>query len=397
MPKIFISYSSKDIELARAVFDSLTTKDFDCFFAATSIKPSENYAEAIIRALDSVDIVLLLYTKNSNVSPEVHKEIERASAKRIPIIPVRFENVPYHAVFEYHISAAQWIDAVRAKHDWVIEQIVNSVIPSLSLVKSTSSRVLIKRIGLGLLAIFVVFTAYLFIPSSKKMSFDSTGSDVKNESYKAHPAAISFPSATVAHDAKKIAILYFDNTAKSAELDVLRKGFADMLITDMNGKGGLSIIEREKLNEVLKEIKLQGSQSFDPASAVRIGKLLGVEYLVTGSFFEAFDQFRIDAKVIRVETGEVVTSIGATGTKNKFMQMENHLANDLIGNLGQVGTSLAPLHSAGITYAGLKDYSEVLDMIDQGKMDVASQKLRALIKANPSFEPAARLAKKINI
>lgn len=410
MTTIFISYSSKDSELARLVFDSLTNNGISCWLAEKSIKPGENYAMAIISALDTAEIVMLLYTGNSNISPEIHKEIERASSKRIPIVPVRFENVPYHPALEYHLGVAQWIDAVGAKRDKVIGQLATSVsnvrgggdtakvAPSRSnssVIQTTSPKFGLKSIGLGLLAVSIVFAAYMLIPSGNKVGAVSSESSAKNESLQIHPAALNVNLATASRDAKKVAILYFDNTGKSAELDVLRKGFADMLISDMNGKGGLSIVEREKLNEVLKEIQLQGSQSFDPASAARIGKLLGAEYIVTGGFFEMMGKFRIDAKAIRVETGEVVASVGATGSKNEFMEMEKHLATDLISNMGQAGTPPAQLNNTRITYAVLKDYSEVLDMIDQGEKDVAVQRLRTILKANPEFEPAKKLFKKI--
>ena len=46
---------------------------------------------------------------------------------------------------------------------------------------------------------------------------------------------------------------YFDNNSKDPELDVLRKGFADWLITDLSGVEGIQLVERDKLEQLVKE------------------------------------------------------------------------------------------------------------------------------------------------
>ncbi len=62
--------------------------------------------------------------------------------------------------------------------------------------------------------------------------------------------------------------------------DVLR----DLFVTEMTskGKGKLRMIERERLEEVRGELKFQQSGEVDTATAQKVGKLLGVKYMVTG-------------------------------------------------------------------------------------------------------------------
>jgi TolB-like protein len=92
-------------------------------------------------------------------------------------------------------------------------------------------------------------------------------------------------SATPNADAKRIAILYFDNGSDNAELSRLRKGLADMLISDLSKIKMLNVIERARLEEILKEQKLNNSKEFDASTATKVGKLLGVQYILTGAFF----------------------------------------------------------------------------------------------------------------
>jgi curli biogenesis system outer membrane secretion channel CsgG len=51
-----------------------------------------------------------------------------------------------------------------------------------------------------------------------------------------------------------------------------------------------SVIERDKLNLVLKEQGLAGSGAVDPTTAAKVGKILGVKYIVMGGI----DKFNID-------------------------------------------------------------------------------------------------------
>ena len=60
-----------------------------------------------------------------------------------------------------------------------------------------------------------------------------------------------------------LAVSYFDNHAKDVKYEALRKGLAEMLISDLSTSKDLKVVERERLNDVLNEISLQQSKFFD--------------------------------------------------------------------------------------------------------------------------------------
>jgi len=69
-----------------------------------------------------------------------------------------------------------------------------------------------------------------------------------------------------------IAVSYFDNTSNIPEFDPLKKGLADMLITDLSKAPGIVIVEREKLEqELLGEIELSKSPYIDRSTAQKLG------------------------------------------------------------------------------------------------------------------------------
>ena len=111
----------------------------------------------------------------------------------------------------------------------------------------------------------------------------------------------------------RVAVHYFDNRTHEAEWDVLCKGVADMLITDLAQVPGLTLVEREKLDAVVGELKLQHTQWFDPKSAQQVGRLLGANVVVTGQFLEVKPTLAIEARAVEVGSGKVLATTRVSG------------------------------------------------------------------------------------
>src|SRR6185369_13647702 len=60
----------------------------------------------------------------------------------------------------------------------------------------------------------------------------------------------------------------------------------DVFVTELVKSGKFRVVEREQLEALMEEKHLTLSGDVDPKTAVKIGKLLGVNYLLTGSVTE---------------------------------------------------------------------------------------------------------------
>jgi len=205
-------------------------------------------------------------------------------------------------------------------------------------------------------------------------------------------------------------VLYFDYTGKDPNLEPLRKGLARMLISDLSANTAFQIVERERLEEVLAELKLSQSKAVDPKTATRIGKLLSVHYLVLGGYFELAGQLRIDARLVEVETGKVIRSTGYQRKPEDFLELEQKIALDLASALAA---------AAGVAPQGAKErpsrpapvepavphrtvpplpkrlraevvirYGRALDAKDRGDRRQARAELRKVIEMQPDFSLA---------
>jgi TolB-like protein len=208
------------------------------------------------------------------------------------------------------------------------------------------------------------------------------------------------PAVASAADPPTVAVLYFDYTGKNQELEVLRKGLAQMLISDLSGSTAIRVVERERLEDLLAELKLQASAKIDQQSAAKMGKLLGARYLVLGGYFDLAGALRVDARIVDVETGRVFKSFGTNGKPGDFLPVEQKMASDLGEWFTANVPASAPAPSAPAKKpppkppAALKTktavkYAEALEMRDSGKKEQAKAALNNVLKEQPDFALAS--------
>src|SRR5438034_8237907 len=81
-----------------------------CWVAPRDVVPGADWGESIINAIESSRIMILIFSRNANVSPQIKREVERAVNKGVYIIPFQVDDIPPARSLEYFISTAQWMD-----------------------------------------------------------------------------------------------------------------------------------------------------------------------------------------------------------------------------------------------------------------------------------------------
>jgi len=188
-----------------------------------------------------------------------------------------------------------------------------------------------------------------------------------------------------------ITVLYFDNDTGDSEYDHLGKGLADMMITDLAAVPSIRIVEREKLEALLAELKLQRTRYFDAKTAQKIGRGIGAEYAVTGAFIAVAPDIRIDVRLVRIATGEIVTARTVVGRKEKFFELLQKLGAALIEGLGPAlagdTSKLAAAEEENRVddLDAAVDYGRGLDSRDQGDLRAASEHMQKAVARAPRF------------
>jgi hypothetical protein len=108
---VFICHSSKDKAVADAVCATLEQQRVRCWIAPRDIGPGAEWGEAIVSAIESSRVMVLIFSASANESPQIRREVERAVHNNVAIVPMRIENVLPQKSLEYFIDAVQWLDA----------------------------------------------------------------------------------------------------------------------------------------------------------------------------------------------------------------------------------------------------------------------------------------------
>src|ERR1041385_385498 len=111
--EVFISYSSANAAEAQAVCEALESQGIACWMAPRNIIPGADWSEAIIAALNTCRLLVLVLSEASNQSPQVKREIERVVHRNLPILTFRLEPVQLTPALEYFISSSHWLNAIE--------------------------------------------------------------------------------------------------------------------------------------------------------------------------------------------------------------------------------------------------------------------------------------------
>jgi TIR domain-containing protein/uncharacterized protein DUF4189 len=124
---VFISHSAKDKPVADAVCATLEIGGVRCWIAPRDIVPGTQWGEAIIDAISSSQVMVLVFSSNANESQQIIREVERAVSKGIPVIPFRVEDVDPNKSLEYFISAPHWLDALTPPLEKHLAQLLSTI------------------------------------------------------------------------------------------------------------------------------------------------------------------------------------------------------------------------------------------------------------------------------
>ncbi len=133
-----------------------------------------------------------------------------------------------------------------------------------------------------------------------------------------------------------IAIMDFQNTSGNHDLDYLQKAIPEMLITNLAKSGKLNIVERGRLQDAIREMELGMSGIVDQSKAAELGRAVGANAIIVGSYLEISKMIRINARLIDVKTSKVLKAESVQGRTGKEIfdlmdKLAQSIENQLLG------------------------------------------------------------------
>jgi TolB-like protein len=405
-------------ELSNILLDKNIFKSFEEIFNESNIQLSPSVRDSLRVILDDIRRIRNSIAHNkaiSSVQIEALNEYYNAIARLIKEAKTNTVNPDAYLDME-KANMASFISTLK-EDKRVITGDLNTLKEGLVDIKDDTRTVRrrSKLIAGGVIGLLIATGLILYILQRQSGATSDLGKDIKDvkqiitgdnelknmSSTEDLSATKDLNERTKDVNAKRLAILYFDNSGGDPSLDKLKKGLADMLITDLSNVRMLDIVERDKLESILTEQKLNNSKAFDPATASKIGKLLGVQIILAGGYFDMLGSIRIDARFIDVETGKILKSDGVDGQTEAFFKIQKQLSWKIIRNMD---VKLTPDEqkemvnrekATSLSVGDIQKYSTAIDLYDNGKKGEAKKMLEALLKKYPDFESGKALLKKL--
>lgn len=139
IPYVFISYSTKNSNVANLICNALETASIKCWMAPRDVLPGLDYDTAIMEAISKCSVLLLIFSEDSSNSKEVRKEVEYAAKKHKSIFPclIDFTN-PDDTSFSYHLGSQHRFNASNGFIETYLPQLVDQMKKLITFIQPNS-------------------------------------------------------------------------------------------------------------------------------------------------------------------------------------------------------------------------------------------------------------------
>jgi TolB-like protein len=393
---VFISYASQDVAIADNIRAALEAAGILCWIAPRDVRAGQSYAAAIVEAINSCRMLLLVLSQAAIDSPHVLREVERASSKRRPVLPVRIDDARLPPDLEYFLSANQWLDACGRP----IEQMLAAVVASVrdhdggktggdadgvnasarsasGLASAGAPGKSASRWGMRALTAAVVIAAGYFAVDRLILS-------------KRHATAESTP--TVAADSpapgtlpdKSVAVLPLVSLSSDNKDTYLGDGISGEILSALSKLAGLKVIGRASSFQFRDR----------DVDAVKVGRALNVRSLLTGTVQRAGDKLRISVELIDTTSGVQLWSQHFDRSFGDLFALEDDISNAVSTTLAvKLGMAAGqPLVHAATANPQAQDLylraKELSYRSDESSLNQAVKLFDQAIAADPNYAAA---------
>ena len=136
-----------------------------------------------------------------------------------------------------------------------------------------------------------------------------------------------------------VAVLEFEDhgIGQTVATQGLGRTLSDRISEQLSGRSDLRLIDRESLQKTLQELSLSNLDIADREGQLRLGKLLGAQYLIMGGYTALAGGLRIDGRIVEVEKGIAEgSSLEGQAAERAILEknFSRQLADLLIGKVG---------------------------------------------------------------
>ena len=134
------------------------------------------------------------------------------------------------------------------------------------------------------------------------------------------------PIAEATGTRPSVAVMHFENNTGDKEMDWLRTGLTDMLVTDLSQSHRCRSIEHRSAGaDPARPRQARGTQRFRFETVQEVARRAGVKHVLLGSYVKAGDAIRINVKLQDASTGRIISTerVDAPNEASLFPTMDD--------------------------------------------------------------------------
>ncbi len=174
----------------------------------------------------------------------------------------------------------------------------------------------------------------------------------------------------------------------------LGKAVSAMLTTELSSRDGMRVVERQAIQTLLTEQRLALSGRVDEDTAIRVGRMVGAQYVILGQAASVGGTLRLDMRAVNVETSEVLTVQKVTGQPTDLLSLVVHMADIFSQRLELEAPSSRP-QMEPIPVQATIAFSRGVDFEDKGEVDKAIEQYRRALEIFPEHRDAQKALERL--
>jgi tetratricopeptide (TPR) repeat protein len=176
-----------------------------------------------------------------------------------------------------------------------------------------------------------------------------------------------------------------------ADIQFWGKALASLLITDLQSSENLRVVDRQHLANILREHSISASALADPATRLRVGRIIGANFFIFGTYTIIGDSTMLTARLDDVETGQIVKSEQVAGKVDEMRPLSRKLSIAFLRGLdarlaGQEAERIAEV--GGPPPEAVRHFAEGLDYEHQRRYDKAIEHYSKALAIYPKYQEA---------
>ena len=131
---IFISYSRKEAEIVKSIYEWLVRAGYKCWMDVDGMYSGVSYKKVIVDAIKRSKVLLFMSSENSNKSRNVISEVSIAVEHNKMIIPVRVDMSPYSESIEYDIINHDYVVYDRSRTEESNREMLKKIVSTMEMI-----------------------------------------------------------------------------------------------------------------------------------------------------------------------------------------------------------------------------------------------------------------------